>query len=86
MEWTADVSVGDWLKDRIDDPWQFTMHDVVPRGFPAYARVFHPVSRDRPVGAAWPREPYSAHRVWDAFQAALALAVSPRARCARTWM
>jgi hypothetical protein len=42
MEWTADVSAGDWLRERIDDPWRWTMHDVVPRGFEAYARVFHP--------------------------------------------
>jgi len=42
MEWTADVSAGDWLRERIDDPWSGTMHDVVPRGFPAYARIFHP--------------------------------------------
>lgn len=44
MEWTADVSAGDWLRERIDDPWTWTMHDVVPRGFEAYARVFHPAS------------------------------------------
>lgn len=44
MEWTSDVSVGDWLRDRIDEPWRGTMHDVVPRGFEAYARVFHPAS------------------------------------------
>ena len=44
MEWTRDVSAGDWLRERIDDPWTWTMHDVVPRGFEAYARVFHPAS------------------------------------------
>ncbi len=66
MEWTADVSAGDWLRERIDDPWQHTMHDVVPRGFAAYARIFHPASRDRPVGVDWPREPYT-HRVWQTF-------------------
>ncbi len=46
MEWTADVSAGEWLKERIDDPWRGTMHGVVPRGFPAYARVFHPPLAD----------------------------------------
>lgn len=70
MEWTPDVAAGDWLRERIDDPWRDTMHDVVPRGFAAYARVFHPASRDRPVGAEWPREPYSDARAWDAFMAA----------------
>lgn len=66
MEWTADVSVGDWLRERIDDPWQHTMHDVVPRGFEAYARIFHPASRDRPIGMDWPREPYT-DRAWQKF-------------------
>lgn len=56
MEWTADVSAGDWLRERIDDPWRGTMHDVVPRGFPAYARIFHPAHRERPVGRAWPAD------------------------------
>ncbi|RZI92238.1 MAG: hypothetical protein EOO67_09020, partial [Microbacterium sp.] len=71
MEWTADVSAGDWLHERLDDgyTWSATMHGVVPHGFEAYARVFHPASRDRPVGAEWPRRPYSDYRVWDAFQA-----------------
>jgi hypothetical protein len=69
MEWTADVSAGDWLRERIDDPWRATMHDVVPRGFAAYARVFHPASRDRPVGEPWPGLPYARHQKnWDAFQ------------------
>ncbi len=46
------------------------MHVVVPRGYPAYARVFHPAHRDRPVGDEWPGLPYDAHRdAWDAFQA-----------------
>ncbi|MDJ1114097.1 hypothetical protein [Microbacterium dauci] len=67
MEWTRDVSAGDWLRERIDDPWRGTMHDVVPRGFEAYARVFHPASRDRPIGAAWPPQPYSDERAWTAF-------------------
>jgi hypothetical protein len=44
MEWTDDVSAGDWIRDRIDGPgrgWAATMHGVVPRDFPAYARIFH---------------------------------------------
>lgn len=70
MEWTADVAAGDWLRERIDDPWRATMHDVVPRGFPAYARIFHPATRDRPIGDEWPGLPYAKHRrEWDAFQA-----------------
>lgn len=68
MEWTADVSSGDWLRERLDDPWRATMHDAVPRGFAAYARIFHPATRDRPVGRPWPPLPYRAHRrEWDAF-------------------
>jgi len=83
MEWTADVAAGDWLKDRLDDRARgrlgrtragdqgATMHLVVPRGFPAYARIFHPATRDRPVGVAWPPVPYAAHaKEWAAFNAA----------------
>ena len=33
---------GDWLRERLDDPWNGTMHAVVPHGFPAYARILHP--------------------------------------------
>ncbi len=45
------------------------MHDVVPRGFDAYARIFHPATRDRPVGRAWPRLPYARYsREWSRFQ------------------
>jgi hypothetical protein len=71
MEWTADVSAGDWLRERIDEPWRGTMHDVVPRGFEAYVRIFHPATRDRPVGMPWPGVPYGTHRrEWEAFHAA----------------
>lgn len=70
MEWSADVSAGDWLRAVVDDPWRGTMHDVVPRGFPAYARIFHPATRDRPVGRPWPPLPSRVHRrEWEAFQA-----------------
>src|SRR6478735_6930414 len=83
MEWTADVSAGDWIRERLDDPARdrmgrirrgdrsATMHMVVPRGFAAYARIFHPASRDRPVGVAWPPLPYGKHvKEWEAFHAA----------------
>ncbi|MEV7692992.1 hypothetical protein AB0N73_06635 [Microbacterium sp. NPDC089189] len=67
MEWTADVSVGEWLRERID-PWRGTMHDVVPRGFAAYARVLHPTTRSRPVGRDWPPIPQDRHRrEWERF-------------------
>ena len=69
MEWTGDTATGDWIRQRLDDPWRATMHDVVPRGFDAYVRVFHPATRDRPVGAAWPPLPYARHhREWESFQ------------------
>ncbi len=69
MEWTSDVAAGAWILERIDDPWRYTMHDVVPRGFPAYARIFHPAWRDRPVGEPWPGLPYGRYSAeWDAFQ------------------
>jgi hypothetical protein len=73
MEWTADVEAGNWIRDRLDDgpSWGASMHGVVPRGFEAYARVFHPATRDRPVGMPWPGLPYRRYaKEWDAFQAA----------------
>lgn len=68
MEWTADVASGDWLRERIDDPWRGTMHDFVPRGFAAYARVFHPATRERPVDRAWPDD--GDQHAWELFLAA----------------
>ncbi|NJC21057.1 hypothetical protein BJ994_000133 [Arthrobacter pigmenti] len=48
MEWIPDVERGAWLKERLN--WSSNdMHAVVPRGFQAYARIFHPASRDRPA-------------------------------------
>lgn len=71
VEWTTEVEAGQWLRERLDDPWRGTMHDVVPRGFGAYVRVFHPATRDRPVGRPWPPLPYRAHaRAWADFQEA----------------
>lgn len=52
MQWTPDTSAGDWLRERIDDAYSASMHAVVPRGFPAYARILHPASvRSMPGGA-----------------------------------
>ncbi|MBB2976514.1 hypothetical protein FHX49_002089 [Microbacterium endophyticum] len=69
MDWVSDNTAGAWLRDRIDEPWRGTMHDVSPRGFPAYARIFHPGFRDRPVDQPWPPLPYRSHeREWEAFQ------------------
>lgn len=56
MEWTGDVAAGDWIRDRLDDHWAGTMHDVVPRGFEAYARILHPATRERPVDRGWPAD------------------------------
>lgn len=68
MEWTAQVAAGEWIRGRVDDPGRGTIHDVVPRGFEAYARIFHPADRDRPVGRPWPPLPYGAHhKEWEAF-------------------
>lgn len=70
MQWTSDVAAGDWLRERLDPRLTASMHGVVPRGFAAYARIFHPADRDRPVGRPWPPLPYGQHRrEWDAFQA-----------------
>jgi hypothetical protein len=68
MEWTDEVGRADWIRERLDSGFT-TMHGVVPRGYPAYIRIFHPASRDRPVGRPWPPTPADRHRrEWDAFQ------------------
>lgn len=60
MEWIANPSVGGWLREQLDEDYS-SMHGVVPRGYPAYARVFHPAAvrslPDRPVPthAEWER-------------------------------
>ncbi|TJY69913.1 hypothetical protein E4J89_09480 [Arthrobacter sp. CAU 1506] len=41
---------GRWLSPRLS-AGSSTMHVAVPRGYPAYARIFHPAERDRPVPA-----------------------------------
>ena len=41
LAWTADLSLGEWIAPRLGSFGQVT--SVVPRGFPAYARVLHPV-------------------------------------------
>jgi len=81
MEWMGDVSAGAWLRDRLDGgPGA---RRVVPSGFPSYARVFHPASRDRPVGVEWPPLPEGRHRrEWAAFRAARPELVDERVRWA----
>lgn len=41
MEWTDEVGHGEWIRERLDPALTASMHSVVPRGFAAYARVFH---------------------------------------------
>jgi len=66
MEWTADVAAGAWIRERLD-----ARHTFIPAGFEAYARIFHPADRDRPVGRPWPGLPYGDHHnEWDEFHAA----------------
>ena len=48
MESLPNAAPGAWLKPLMDTVWR-DMHVVVPRGFPAYARIFHPMTRDRPT-------------------------------------
>ncbi|MFT3716042.1 MAG: hypothetical protein QM774_08885 [Gordonia sp. (in: high G+C Gram-positive bacteria)] len=57
MEWTPDVSAGDWIAERVEHSFT-TMHGVVPRGFEAYARIFHPATAQTLHGEPR-RAPYS---------------------------
>ena len=45
--WVPDLERGEWLRPMEAEPPDSVL-SVVPRGFEAYARVFHPVDRDRP--------------------------------------
>lgn len=45
--WVSDVSRGEWLRPMESETFGGIL-SVVPAGFEAYARVFHPVERDRP--------------------------------------
>jgi hypothetical protein len=55
------MAAGGWLRERLDDDW--TMHHVVPHGYEAYARVFHPAEvrslpdRPMPTPDEWVRMP-----------------------------
>lgn len=62
MEWIPDPEpAGAWLRERLGDDW--SIHHFVPRGFEAYARVFHPPSvrslpdRAVPTMDEWVRMP-----------------------------
>jgi hypothetical protein len=48
MDALLDDEQGRWLLPRLT-AGSSTMHVAVPRGYPAYARIFHPAERDRPV-------------------------------------
>ncbi|XBH21353.1 hypothetical protein V5R04_14245 [Jonesiaceae bacterium BS-20] len=53
FKWVPDVDRGEWLRS-IESEAMDIILSIVPRGYPAYARVFHPVTRDRPVpGKTW---------------------------------
>ncbi len=70
MKWTADVAAGAWIGERLDTRSGAAVA-FIPSGFDAYARIFHPGDRDRPVGRPWPALPYGTHqKEWDAFHAA----------------
>ncbi|MGO4384897.1 hypothetical protein [Specibacter sp. RAF43] len=45
--WVAEAARGEWLRRMEAEPLGSVL-SIVPEGFEAYARVFHPVERDRP--------------------------------------
>ncbi|WP_350348821.1 hypothetical protein ABIQ69_02480 [Agromyces sp. G08B096] len=52
MRWQSDVSRGDWVRERMADRFGH-LAQILPTGFPAYVRVFHPLDARRPVGVTW---------------------------------
>ncbi|MFF2371540.1 hypothetical protein [Agromyces sp. NPDC058110] len=69
MKWQPDVSRGTWIGERLDrGSLTASMHSVVPHGFEAYARVFHPIEGQRPIGSTWDeirRDPEAWPRGWE---------------------
>lgn len=47
FQWVPDIERGEWPRRLEAEPFGSTL-SIVPRGFEAYARIFHPVHRDRP--------------------------------------
>lgn len=47
FKWVPDLARGEWLRPMEAEPFGSIL-SIVPRGFEMYARVFHPVERDRP--------------------------------------
>lgn len=47
FRWVPDLQRGEWLRPMEAEPLGSVL-SVVPRGFQAYARLFHPIERDRP--------------------------------------
>lgn len=66
MGWTTNLSVADWIREQVDSGENTfgTVHGVVPRGFEAYARIFHP-AEVRADGGEWSRVRWA--EVADAF-------------------
>lgn len=65
MDPIAEAERGAWLHALLD-PTARDMHCVVPHGYAAYARVFHPATRDRPAGTlSWHRQDRSLPVVMD---------------------
>ena len=47
MEWTQDVSLGQWIVEGTSGHLGNGVNDLVPRGFEAYARIPHPEDAGR---------------------------------------
>lgn len=46
--WLPDLSVASWLAPMRDAPFG-SLYSTVPHGYARYARIFHPLQRDRPT-------------------------------------
>lgn len=47
FQWLPDLTGAEWLLPMNNEPLG-SMFSIVPRGFEAYVRIFHPIERDRP--------------------------------------
>jgi hypothetical protein len=51
IKWLSDVSPADWIAPRLH-PFLADTGSVVPEGFEAYCRIFHPLRKHRPPAAS----------------------------------
>ena len=53
MEWLKDASAGQWIVESTTGEFGGTIPNLLPQGFEAYVRVFHPMARSATGDESW---------------------------------